>query len=234
MPKFNYKEKYEFDYGPDSFKPTATSELLLESIVKDKVKLGKTLDVGTGIGFVIIMLDLYEKIDQGSGASDISLTNINYCNQNIKSLKSKVTTRLGSLLEPWSNVKFDTIINDVSGVVPDVATKSGWFDGVPVDCGEDGAELTTRFIAESMEHLNIGGTIYTPVLSLQNENRIYQTLEKFNLKYQTIDSKFWFLPPNLASEEELLKRLSSLGYIRLDNKFGKLCWYTTILRLERN
>ena len=233
MPKYIYKNKYEFDYGPGSFIPTSTSELLLESIEKDGIELGQTLDIGTGIGFVIIMLDKYGRISSGSCASDLSKININYCNENANILGSNLNIKLGSLFEPWENLKFDTIINDVSGVVPALADKSGWFDGVPTECGEDGASLTTAVIEKSLDHLNPGGRFYTPILSLQNENRIFQTIYNMKLNYTVIDSKYWFLPPELSVEEELLTQLTSLGYIRLEKKFGKLCWYTTILRLER-
>jgi methylase of polypeptide subunit release factors len=233
MSKFLFREQYEFEFGKNSFKPTSTSELLLDSILSDKNRLGKTLDIGTGIGFIILMLEKFEKLDFGSCASDLSNENIKYFRINANKFKSNIEIKLGSLFEPWPNHRFDTIINDISGVVPEIAQSSGWFDGVPAQCGEDGAELTIEFLNQSLEYLKYDGIIYTPILSLQNENRIYQTIDKMNLKYEVLSSRYWFLPEVLSSNDILLDKLLSQGYIRLEKKFGKYCWYTTILKLER-
>lgn len=233
MSKFIYKNEFEFEYGLNTFKPTSTSELLLETILKDKSNLGKTLDIGTGVGFIILMLDLYNKIEIGSCASDLSQENIKFCKINSKNFKSKIEIKLGSLFEPWQNYKFDTIINDISGVVPKIAAYSGWFNGVPIECGEDGADLTIEFLEKSLNYLEKFGILYTPILSLQNENRIFKTIDKMGLKYEVLSSKYWFLPEIICSKVDLLTELTSLGYIRLEKKFGRYCWYTSVLRLER-
>ena len=70
MYKYTYEKKFNFIYGEKTFVPTTTSEILLENIFADNQKLGSTLDLGTGIGFVIIMLKL-----KGAEIIDYDLSN---------------------------------------------------------------------------------------------------------------------------------------------------------------
>ena len=49
-------------------------------------------------------------------ASDLSTANLTYCKQNAEEFKVPVEIKQGSLFKPWDNYKFDTIINDVSGI----------------------------------------------------------------------------------------------------------------------
>jgi methylase of polypeptide subunit release factors len=58
---FTYKYKsseYDFVVPPQSFTPTSTSFLLLETLIdqKDSLNFQRTLDLGCGIGFVALML----------------------------------------------------------------------------------------------------------------------------------------------------------------------------------
>jgi methylase of polypeptide subunit release factors len=235
MHKFTYNHEFDFIYGENTFVPTSTSEVLLENIVNDNQELGKTLDLGTGIGFVILMLKLIRgDLIKECFASDLSVTNISYCKQNSINLKVPVEIKQGSLFQPWKNYKFDTIINDVSGVVPLIAEQSGWFKGVPIDCGSDGADLTVKIINEASNHLSEGGKIYTPVLSLQNEKRIYQAIADNGFQYKTLSSHYWPVPDGVAQNVEMLDSLTKNDVVRIDKKFGKLFWYTTIIKIERS
>ena len=113
MYKYTYEQKFDFIYGDKTFVPTSTSEILLENIFADNQKLGSTLDLGTGIGFVIIMLKLKGAAIESYFASDLSTANLTYCKQNAEKFKVPVEIKQGSLFKPWDNYKFDTIINDV-------------------------------------------------------------------------------------------------------------------------
>ena len=233
MNTFTYKQKFDFLYGAKTFIPTTTSEILLENIFADDQKLGDTLDLGTGIGFVIIMLKLKGMKMGSCFASDLSTANLSYCKQNATGFKVPIEIKQGSLFNPWANYKFDTIINDVSGIVPSLAEDSGWFKGVPIDSGPDGADLTVEVIYNASTHLNEGGKLYTPILSLQNEKRIYKAIDDNGFSYKILSSQYWPLPEKIVQNKKLLEQLTKNGSIRLDMKFGKLCWYTTIIKLEK-
>ena len=234
MYNFTYKQKFDFLYGDKTFVPTSTSEILLESIFDDNQKLGNTLDLGTGIGFVIIMLKLKGAIIDSCFASDLSTANLTYCKENASVFKVPIEIRQGSLFKPWDNYKFDTIINDVSGIVPSIAEDSGWFKDVPINSGPDGADLTVEVINQATSHLNKGGVLYTPILSLQNEKRIYKAMADNGFSYKILSSQYWPLPEKVAQNTELLQQLTKDDVVRIDVKFGKLCWYTTILKVERD
>ena len=233
MYKYTYEKKFNFIYGEKTFVPTSTSEILLENIFADNQKLGSTLDLGTGIGFVIIMLKLKGAEIESCFASDLSTANLSYCKQNATNFRVPVEIKQGSLFKPWDNYKFDTIINDVSGIVPSIAEDSGWFKDVPIDSGPDGADLTVKVINEASNHLNEGGVLYTPILSLQNEKRIYKALVDNGFNYKILSSQYWPLPEKVAKNKVLLEQLIKSDIVRIGTKFGKLCWYTTILKVER-
>ena len=58
--------------------------------------------------------------------------------------------REGNLFDPWSDKKFDYIINDVSGISSVIAKNSPWFgDEIPCDSGEDGSNLTVSIIKKA-------------------------------------------------------------------------------------
>ena len=215
-------------YQKNTFIPTGTSDLLVES-VKKKLKIkGKVLDLGAGSGYVgLKLLNLFnDKFNLF--ASDIGKSSTQIIKSNAKINKKKVIIKTGSLFKPWKNYKFDFIINDVSGISEDVARVSPWFKNVSCKSGIDGTKLTVKIIKESKNFLNKKGVICFPILSFANENKILESAKKQFRYVKKIGYKEWLLPKEMISKILILESLKKKGYINFKKKFGLVIWTTKI------
>ena len=215
-------------YQKNTFIPTGTSDLLVES-VKKKLKIkGKVLDLGAGSGYVgLKLLNLFnDKFNLF--ASDIGKSSTQIIKSNAKINKKKVIIKTGSLFKPWKNYKFDFIINDVSGISEDVARVSPWFKNVSCKSGIDGTKLTVKIIKESKNFLNKKGVICFPILSFANENKILESTKKQFRYVKKIGYKEWLLPKEMISKILILESLKKKGYINFKKKFGLVIWTTKI------
>lgn len=215
-------------YQKNTFIPTGTSDLLVES-VKKKLKIkGKVLDLGAGSGYVgLKLLNLFnDKFNLF--ASDIGKSSTQIIKSNAKINKKKIIIKTGSLFKPWKNYKFDFIINDVSGISEDVARVSPWFKNVSCKSGIDGTKLTVKIIKESKNFLNKKGVICFPILSFANENKILESTKKQFRYVKKIGYKEWLLPKEMISKILILESLKKKGYINFKKKFGLVIWTTKI------
>ena len=195
------------------FKPTATSNLLIES-VKPHIKTGKLLDLGCGSGIVGRSL-LKEGLDVY--ASDIDKDVCLHVGWD-----EPILSRQGSLFEPWDMWKFDYIVDDVSGVAKDYAFP--WFEGVAT-AGEDGSDLVCKVIRQAPKYLTESGILFFPIVSLSNKQEIQRVaLDTFeNLTH--IGHKDFILPKELQ-EKQIPKE-----YYK--ERFGIKLMYTDIYMCER-
>jgi len=134
--------------------------------------------------------------------------------------------RDGSLFHPWAGHKFDVIVDDISGIAKGVADVSPWFQGVPCDTGEDGVDLVVEIIRRAPQHLNLGGRLFFPVLSLSNVDKLLQVVKGCFGTVQRVGRQDWPLPAELKSHLPLLRKLKSEGLIKLEEKFGMALCYT--------
>ena len=216
------------NYKKNTFVPTGTSDLLVETI-KKKLKIkGDVLDLGAGSGYVGIKLLSLFKDKFNLFASDIGRTATQIIKSNAKINKKDIIVRTGSLFKPWKNYKFDFILNDVSGISEDVAKISPWFKDVSCKSGKDGTKLTIQIIKESKNFLSKKGVICFPILSFANENKVLENVKK-NFKYvKKIGYKEWLLPKEMISKVLILERLKKKGYINFKKKFGLVIWTTKV------
>ena len=135
----------------------------------------------------------------------------------------------GSLFKPWDNKKFDLIINDVSGISEELAKKSIWFKNIPCKTGLDGTNLTIKIIQSSTLHLNKGGGIIFPIISLSNSRKIMQELKKKFKTIKIISNNYWFLPDELNKNQSRLIKMKQKKLIDFEIKFGKVICNTQIL-----
>lgn len=212
----------------NTFIPTGTSDLLIES-VKNNLRLkGKVLDLGAGSGYVGLNLLRQFKDKFELYSSDISKNSVNLIKTNARINKKKVTAKSGSLFRPWKNYRFDFIINDVSGISKEVAKISPWFKNISCDSGNDGTKLTLKILRDSNKYLSKKGIICFPILSFANEKKILINLkEKFN-HIKKIGEKDWVLPKEMTSKVFILEKLKKKGYISFKKKFGLIIWSTKI------
>ena len=228
-------EFFSIYFNPGVFMPTATTDFLIKDFLKKnhKIKNKKILDLGCGSGIISIILANHAK-NNFFYASDISNKAVICCKKNFIYFKINGEVKKGNMLNPWSNYKFDFIINDVSGISSIVAKKSKWFKNVPALTGVDGTRLTIAVIKNSIKYLNKNGCLYLPLISLSNEKKIIDIAKKYFKKLKIISKNFWFLPADLEKHKTQLNTLKKKKNINFEYKFGKYVCYTKVLELKKN
>ena len=217
------------------FMPTATTDFLIKDFLKKnhKIKNKKILDLGCGSGIISIILANHIK-NNSFYASDVSNKAVICSKKNFRNFKINGEVKKGNMLNPWSNYKFDFIINDVSGISSIVAKKSKWFKNVPALTGVDGTRLTISVIKNSIKFLNKNGCLYLPLISLSNEKKITDIAKKYFKKLKIISKNYWFLPADLEKHKTLLNTLKKKKNINFEYKFGKYVCCTKVLELKKN
>lgn len=229
--KISSKNNLEFITSNKAFYPTSTSDELINGFKKFQnveKKIGKTLDLGCGIGIVGIILNYLKLIKSPLYASDTSINAINLGLINYKKHKCKVVVKQGSVFEPWKNEKFDYILNDISGVAEDIAKISPWFNNVPCASGKDGTDLVIKVIKNASKFLNPNGVLFFPILSLSNTNKIINSAKKNFSQVTKISHKEWPLPESMKKHLKILEDFSNKKIIKINEKFGMVLWYTEI------
>lgn len=222
-------ETLNFKTTTDVFYPTATSELLIKSVCKRVKEPGKLLDLGCGVGVVGIILAKLGFATMPTYASDLSENAVALTEENAVDHGCDVVAKVGSLFDPWSDEKFNYIIDDVSGVAEDVAEISPWFSAsVPCEGGKDGTELVGQVILDASKYLEPNGLLFFPVLSLSNTEKIIDLARKNFNHVQMLTHKNWYLPEDMKRYLGLLRHLQGEGVIHIEEKYGMVLWYTEI------
>lgn len=228
MKPFTYRD-VEIEVWDDVFFPTETTKLILDYL-SDRTDLTgkKVLDLGCGSGVVGLTLAKRGVVSTLS-ASDLSERAIQNAKANSEKLRLSADLRACSLYEGWKGLRFDYVICDVSGVAEELARVSSWFGAsVPCNSGRDGTDLVLRIIQETPAFLNSNGHFLMPVLTLSNHKKIVQELERRFGTVTQVASKQFYLPKDLATQGELIRRLNTDGSIETEEKFGFHLWKTML------
>jgi tRNA G10 N-methylase Trm11 len=211
------------------FTPNLTTKLSYEVSVNHIKKNFKVLDLGCGSGILgILIKKKYQNIKLFS--SDIDHNAVKFTKKNFKKNNIKGDVRESNLFGNWKKMKFDYIINDVSGISNKIAIKSPWFKKiVPCDTGLDGTKLSSKILEQSKKYLKKKGIIQIPLISLSNIPKTI-ALAKKNFKYvETKKTMNWFLPDDLTFLKKDLFLLKKKKHIFFQEKFGKIICYTSIM-----
>ena len=211
------------------FTPNLTTKLSYEVSVNHIKKNFKVLDLGCGSGILgILIKKKYQNIKLFS--SDIDHNAVKSTKKNFKKNNIKGDVRESNLFGNWKKMKFDYIINDVSGISNKIAIKSPWFKKiVPCDTGLDGTKLSSKILEQSKKYLKKKGIIQIPLISLSNIPKTI-ALAKKNFKYvETKKTMNWFLPDDLTFLKKDLFLLKKKKHIFFQEKFGKIICYTSIM-----
>tara|TARA_B100000029_G_C17442863_1_gene912125 strand:+ start:491 stop:1195 length:705 start_codon:yes stop_codon:yes gene_type:complete len=210
------------------FKPNLTSQLSYETSILQIKKNFNVLDLGCGCG--IIGIALMKSIPNiKMHCSDFDANSVKNAKKNFIQHKLVADIRVGNLFDPWSDKKFDYIINDVSGISSVIAKNSPWFGKeVPCDSGEDGSNLTVSIIKKAKNYLTTKGLMQIPLISLSNMQKIVNVAKENFSDVKIVKSKDWFLPKEMESLKDKMNELKSKKYINFDEKFGKIICKTSI------
>lgn len=216
--------------APGVFTPNATTTLLIQA-VRDSISAPVSLlELGCGTGVVGLALHRSGHIKTPVYASDLSEPAVLCSRENFARHGCAAEVRGGSLFEPWAGERFDVVVDDISGIAQDVAVVSPWFQGVPCNTGEDGIDLVADILCNAPTHLNTGGSLFFPVLSLSNVDKLLQTARANFATVQQVGRQDWPLPADLKAHLPLLRKLAAAGSIKLEEKFGMVLCYTEVYR----
>lgn len=152
-------------------------------------------------------------------------------NAELNEVSERITVLRGDLFAPVEGLKFDVIVDDVSGVAEEVARLSSWFPPKVPTGGEDGTDLTVRMLNEALRYLNPGGHLIFPVLSLSRSSKITGAARGvFGDGLVRVASKVIPFNHELRDNLSALARLRESGVISYDQIRSRYFWTLDIYR----
>jgi ribosomal protein L11 methylase PrmA len=216
--------------SPNVFYPTSTSVLLLHAVRKNvSTPPKRILDLGCGCGVVAIALAKLVAPEGSVYASDISGEAVQLAQQNAEACNAKVECRCGSLFEPWTGMKFDLIVEDVSGIAEPVARMSSWYPPqIHSDAGDDGTRWILDVLAQCGGFLALEGRLFFPVLTLSKEDRILEQARNHFRTVEHVDEQWYPLSEELVAHFDIIQRLVDESVIRIEKRGSRWWWATKI------
>ena len=216
---------------PGVFHPTTCTQLLAEHMVNIK---GKTvLDLGCGVGPIAITAAL-------NGAEKVYAVDImeeacqaTLANSELNGVAERVDVKQGDLFKPLKGLKFDIIVDDVSGMAEEVSRISPWYPKPIPTGGFDGSVPTVRMLRESPNYLNDGGYLLFPLISLACSEQILSAArEVYGNKVNQIASKMIPFCKELLMNMELLVQLKNNGIIHFIQNRSRYLWILAIYKVN--
>jgi SAM-dependent methyltransferase len=221
---------FEFRVDPGVFAPTHTSRTIAEAL---EVGPDDTvIDVGCGSGvlsFVAARLGARRVV-----GCDISEEAVEVARLNARrlGLDDRVEFRVGSLLDPVRDVTADVLIGDVSGIPDEIAQVAGWFPDGHAG-GPTGAELPSAMLESIGDTLRIGGRLYLPTGTIQDERTILaKARELFGERMQAVIERDFPLP-DVVGKSLAAARMMKEGLLNLQRRGSRFLWRLRVWRCER-
>ena len=172
----------DVEVDPDVYDPAEDTFLLLQTI---HARPGiAVLDLGTGCGIIALAC---ARNGASVVASDINPHAVHNCRRNQERNRSRLTGTLAvrhgdlfSVLRP--DERFDLIVFNPPYVpTPSEETMEAWLD-LATSGGDDGLQVTTRFITGVRRYLAPAGAAYIIVSSRSPQTAIHRLLRENQLK----------------------------------------------------
>ena len=202
--------------------------MIIKSSLDSIKSNGSLLDLGCGCGIVSILIGKLLNYNLKIYASDISNTVEEIVKTNADMHNVDISVRQSNIFEEWQNIKFDYIVNDISGVSSIVSKFSPWFNNISCESGERGNLLVNKVIDQSSSFLTKQGKLFFPIISLSDKDSILSEAKKNFKNLKLLDSQDWPMPKEMLSHLEILNDLKSQGMISFKEKFGILIGTTEI------
>jgi len=216
--------------GPGVFSPTTTSRTLADAL---EIMPGDTvIDVGCGSGVLSI-------VAAKLGAArvygvDLSQRAVGAAKENARrlGLDHICEFRAGDLLEPVRDVHATVLIGDVSGIPDAIAAEPGWFDDVPAG-GPTGAELPAKFLRSIGDTLAMGGRLYLPTGTIQDEQAILDAAHEVFGDHMRSVLEREFPLPDLVARSKAVARMMKEGLVSFRQRGSRWLWQLRIWRCDR-
>lgn len=216
------------------FQPNLTSELLVSSSIEEAKTLisnnkdqFKLLDLGSGGCHVGVQLAKSLGLSH-IWSSDLDNATLSVAKKAALENAIEIEHRIGDLFAPWSDHRFDLIVDDVSGVSWPVAKISPWFQGVPCNSGECGTLLIQRVLQEASKYMSEIGRLIFPIISLSAGHKILKVAND-NFKYvRRLQKKQWPLPESMIEFKSMLQQQKEKHNVDYNEKYGMIICHTEI------
>lgn len=223
MKRFTYQD-VSVDIADGVFYPTDTSRVIVDHLIASQRTCGTALDLGCGSGVVALLMARHG-IASRVFASDVSDLAVRNTKDNARAAAVAVEARISSLFDAWHGMRFDLVVNDVSGISAALAPGSPWFsDNISCATGEEGTDLTLEIIARAPAYLNEGGMLLTPLLGLANHGRALDQLKSTFRSVELVGQKAFSLPRDMAQDHARIDALAARGAIDVVKQFGLYTW----------
>ena len=232
MNEYLFKDKilgnFKFNLFKDTFIPTHTTNLIIQSALKIIKKSGSLLDLGCGCGIVAIIVSKNSNFNLKLHASDLSNSVKKVVNLNAVKYDLNIEVKKSNLFESWEGNKFDFILNDISGVSEEVASISPWFNNISCETGVDGTILTNNVLNQAKHYLNPNGQLIFPIISFSNKKKILNMAKDIFKDVELLERQEWPVPEEMKKHLDKLEKLKSKGHIEYNFSFGKIIGFTEI------
>ena len=174
--KFFYKNLV-LDVPESVYYPREDSLLLAKIIEKEGLKNKKTLDMGSGSGFLAILM-----AQQGADAtaSDINEDAVKAVKMNIKNNNIKLKVISSDLFKNIEE-KFDIIVFNPPYLPEKTLHRNKQFYG-----GRTGREVIDKFIKNSSNHLKKEGRIFIVFSSITGEKEVIEIFHSYGFTSKTV------------------------------------------------
>jgi len=214
----------------DAFRPVTVTQKIAEHV--ETPQGGTVLDLGCGVGPIAIYAAL-----SGAGkvtAVDVMPQAVEYATENVKraGLEDQIDVYCSDLFSAIPERKFDTIVNDVSGLAERVARISSWYPDPIPSGGVDGTEVVFRMFDQVKDHLNPGGVLFFAISSLSNGpklvNKGKETFGEENV--ELIKNVRIPFSPELVDAVDELDKMREAGTINFESRRSRHIWFLEIYK----